>query len=373
MPHERKIGKPVIKTRGAGFQARVRVGGLGGKPKDFYGHGPTEHEAVAAAVKQAHAFDPGLVAVNGNISFIEYLRDFHRTNDKLKPRTRATYMDRIAHHVAPVLKDTPVDRLQWGDFQRLKNTMAAKGAGANTILGVFRMLNKPIEIALRRKMLKENPLLTISLPAGVSAPRTPLTHAQLLHLLDLSEGSYWADHLHVLATTGMRVAELLGLEWKDVRFDGPDPSVTVRQQAHDARYGVDARMGAPKTKSSGREIALPVETAERLRRRWERWLQPGPDRLVFPNAKGAIQDPSSLRHFLQSKAKEIGVTKLHPHLLRHTMISHALQITGDLGGVSAMAGHSNPRVTAGVYLKGLPGAGKGIAKAMGTLISRGRD
>jgi integrase len=166
----------------------------------------------------------------------------------------------------------------------------------------------------------------------------------------------------------MRLAELLGLEWRDIKLDDTEPHLLIRQIAHDKKDGIAAGFGPPKTKAGRRRIDLGPEIVERLRARWERRLRPQGATLVFPNRAGLQQDGATLRHFLKHRAKLIGVERLYPHLLRHTMISHALQMTGDLGGVSVMAGHSNPRVTAGVYLKGLPGAGAKIAAAMGALI-----
>jgi integrase len=278
-------------------------------------------------------------------------------------------MTRIALHIEPVLKNTPVDRVTWGDLQRLKNSI--KGGG-NTILGVFRMLNKPFAAAVARKMIKENPLATISLPSGKAEERTPLTHGQVVQLLEMTKGSYWEDHLHLFVATGMRLAELLGLEWRDIRLDDAEPHLVVRQIAHDRKDGIAAGFGPPKTRAGRRRIDLAPEMVERLRTRLER-RQGKPDQLVFPNRAGLQQDGATIRHFLKNRARALGVEKLYPHLLRHTMISHALQMTGDLGGVSVMAGHSSPRITAGVYLKGLPGAGRKIAGAMSTLFSAPKE
>jgi integrase len=82
-----------------------------------------------------------------------------------------------------------------------------------------------------------------------------------------------------------------------------------------------------------------------------RGLAPGP--LFLPISKdrrtlehGRSLDPTTIRLLCQRRAARAGVAPFSPHDLRRSSISDLLDLSGDLGLVSRLAGHANPAVTA---------------------------
>jgi integrase/recombinase XerD len=82
-----------------------------------------------------------------------------------------------------------------------------------------------------------------------------------------------------------------------------------------------------------------------------RGLAPGP--LFLPISKdrrtleqGQHLDPTTIRLLCQRRAARAGVAPFSPHDLRRPSISDLLDLCGDLGLVSRLAGHANPAVTA---------------------------
>ena len=80
---------------------------------------------------------------------------------------------------------------------------------------------------------------------------------------------------------GLRIGEILGLQWKDVQFERG--TVEIRRQ-----LTATLRLEAPKTGRSRRRVHLPAfALAALLRHRARLGVTPHPERLLFTDALGA--------------------------------------------------------------------------------------
>ena len=80
---------------------------------------------------------------------------------------------------------------------------------------------------------------------------------QLRQFLESVRGDRLYVAFHLLATTGMRRGEVLGLRWTDLDLDSPRATVRIRQTLQ--RVGGALALGEPKSPKSRRTIALPNE------------------------------------------------------------------------------------------------------------------
>ncbi len=147
----------------------------------------------------------------------------------------------------------------------------------------------------------------------------------------------------VLAATGARPGEVLGLRWRDVNLDAGTVEVrqAVRRDPTDPR-GVS--VGAPKTEGSARVVPLEAarvvraepdelrvvfkarreEQAEELRAARLDGLVDDPDGLVFGEAGGRlVPTPSSLREWLRRRERRLGLPPRGPSTLRHNYATRA--------------------------------------------------
>ena len=83
--------------------------------------------------------------------------------------------------------------------------------------------------------------------------------------------------LRLLAATGLRVSELIALEWRHLRLDGSEPCVRVR------RALVRGRVEPPKSRHGRRDVPLDAEIVSELRRHRQASEWPGDEDLVFPS------------------------------------------------------------------------------------------
>jgi len=157
----------------------------------------------------------------------------------------------------------------------------------------------------------------------------------------------------LLATTGMRRGEALGLRWSDIDLDAS--RLRVVQTITQIRSRVS--VGEPKTSRGRRSIALDGVTVAVLRahRRLmlEERLLVGPDfadaGLVFHQPDGACLRPEAVSAMFVRRGRQYGLARLTLHGLRHTWTTLALEQKVHPRVVQERLGHSTIAITLGIY------------------------
>jgi len=150
------------------------------------------------------------------------------------------------------------------------------------------------------------------------------------------------------ASTGLRVGELLGLQWQDVDFEN--------LEIHIRRSVVKQKIGAPKTEASAKPIPLDVELAEVLLnlKQSSRYSTPG-DWVFASSATKGKQPywPGTLnRVYLRAASKAAGIQKhIGWHTFRHTFGTLLAANGENPKVVQELLRHSNFKVTADTYLQ----------------------
>jgi integrase len=169
-----------------------------------------------------------------------------------------------------------------------------------------------------------------------------LTREQLALLLALLP-ERWRLLFRVLAATGLRISELIALEWQHLVLDGSTPHIRVR------RAIVRGRLGQVKSRHGRREVPLPLELVSELRR--SQASSEWPDGPVFPSMTGTPLDPGNLRRrVLAPAAEEAGVPWCGLHTFRHTCASLLFDRGANAKQVQRWLGHHKPSFTLDTYI-----------------------
>jgi integrase len=146
--------------------------------------------------------------------------------------------------------------------------------------------------------------------AWSTSARRYLTRAELVRLLDEVPAKR-RPLFELLAATGLRISEAIGLRWSDLALDPPAPHLRVR------RAIVKGATVAPKSRHGARLIPLAPELAATLRAHRPR--NGVADAFVFPGRDGGACDQGSLRRRLLIPAAErAGLTGVGFHTLRYS-------------------------------------------------------
>ena len=171
------------------------------------------------------------------------------------------------------------------------------------------------------------------------------TAEEMLRVLEAigQEPLVWRALALLLAMTGLRRGEACGLQWDCVDF--ATGQITVKRNVQPCKGGV--YVTTPKT---GRErtVLAPPDVLDLLRQL--RQEQPLTVRWVFarPHSTEPINPNSVTNHFRQM-GRRYGLEDFHPHKLRHSFASIAIEQGADVAAVSKCLGHSTIQTTLAVY------------------------
>ncbi len=172
--------------------------------------------------------------------------------------------------------------------------------------------------------------------AAVRAPRAPRKLPQVLDPdeakglvevpTDVPLGLRDRAMLELFYSSGLRLAELCTLRWRDLQLD----------------EGLVSVLGKGR-----RQRIVPVGSHARAAlREWRRDSGGSDDAPVFPGRGGGPITPRAVQIRMRQLAQRQGLFKrVHPHLLRHSFASHVLESSGDLRGVQELLGHADISTT----------------------------
>lgn len=157
----------------------------------------------------------------------------------------------------------------------------------------------------------------------------------------------------LLALTGLRISEALGLQWQDVDFAAGTFTVVhgcVRGRVKDS----------PKTEAAEGARPMGPKLATALLQHHAASLYTAPGNHVFCASNGSPLIADDWRKRVWYPAlQRAGVQRTKPrafgfHVLRHTAITMFLEQTRDVKATQMFAGHSNIGTTMNTYAKYLP-------------------
>lgn len=177
---------------------------------------------------------------------------------------------------------------------------------------------------------------------------------ELLAKIDKKAPTDYKLFFNLLAYTGIRRGEALGLEYKDFDFE---KNVFVIRRTSNYRTGYGIYTDTPKTESSYRLIYLTdiikelvrqlrCEQIEQADKCGDLWVDS--DRL-FITWRGEPMHPNTPYTWLQRFCKEEKLPFKGLHSFRHFVATQALVNGVDIKSVSNMLGHSQTSTTLNIY------------------------
>lgn len=282
---------------------------------------------------------------------LEWLKTYR--DGRVKPRTYERYEGLIRHHILPNIGKTAVESLSRRDVEEFlfgkrkengrRGTLSA--ASVNLMLTV---IDLAFEFGIETGAVTKNPCYRIRRLPDVTDKGDAFTKEEQKKLEAVIEASADGRSLGILIClyTGIRIGELLGLEWDDISFERGimriDKTVYRCKDENGDRY---LRVDRPKTRYSVREIPLPFFLCEKLREQKSRSKSP----YVIETKKGERMPIRSYQYHFRKTTEKAGVRSLNFHSLRHTFATRGIESGMDIRTLSEIMGHSSPSVTLNRY------------------------
>jgi integrase len=245
-------------------------------------------------------------------------------------------------HVLPVLGDRPLGSLRRSDVQGLVKALS-ESLAPGSVRNVYDVLSKVMTAAVEDRYISSSPCRRVTLPAIDDAEVVPPTAKQIAALSAAVPARYHALVV-LLAGSGVRIGEALGLEVADVDF----LRRTVRVERQRLQ---DGSVGPTKTAKSTRTVPLGQVVVDTLAAHLAAHPSDGP---LFKTERG---EALTYRQWKPVWAAALEVTKLDftTHDLRHFTASALISGGASVKQVQTVLGHSSAAITLRVYSHLWPG------------------
>ena len=340
-------------------------------------HG-TKKDAEVELAKFVTDVQNGLVINGKSLKFSEFTEIWKRDygSKELAPSTYKRYCRMLETRLLPyfghfyINKIRPIDIMQFYDLLerdtqlvRKKNNngkKTLKPLSGKTILEHHRLLRAMLHRAVYWQMIVTNPAERVQPPKAKKPKRRSYDDEQTKILLENLEQLSVEDTKYKVAIiltvfTGVRLGELMGLEWQDVDFKNGIICIN-RSSQYLSDMGIFTKV--PKTESSIREIAIP-EFIISLLEEYKLWyeeqksfygeLWTNSNRL-FVQADGKPMHPSTISKWFVKYVSTIGLPVINFHGLRHTNASLLVAQNIDIAIISARLGHAQVSTTLNFYV-----------------------
>lgn len=263
-------------------------------------------------------------------------------------------------------KLAPVGLQQWqANLEKIKSPFIARKASI--------ALSSALQQAVYWHLIDRNPM------RGVRAVQLPKKEAVIWQpsecaaFLEAAKDEQYFVAYYFILSTGVRVDELRGLKWSDLKtMRGVTYAHLQRQNDYDGATPVFT----PTKNKQTRLLDLAPDLLELLSqhkyqqdefraRAGSAW--PDYD-LIFTTYKGTPASPGKMRSKFNRVASEVGNPYLKLHELRHTAGSLWLDAGTSLEDVSKRLGHSSIQVTERIYIHKIIEAPRPVGMSMTTML-----
>lgn len=312
------------------------------------------HKFRAQVEEDAKAFlDPS------RETLAQYLPRWLASQTDLKPTTVRCYEDMIRLHLLPKLGTVRLQNLSPDRVEAVWRDMEGRGRLRSALLARA-VLRKALQDAVRLGALERNPV------DRTKAPRQPKRRVQFFTVEEVDAilrhaTPRWKPLIQFAAHSGLRIGEILGLCWGDVKLD--EGILSVRRNVVTVG-GKNIVQESTKTGAGVRSLTLPTAALDALRAHLKHEKEVTSATPVFATDDGGYLMARNVTRAFSKARDAAGVKKLPFHSLRHFAVTVQIAAGVPLPIISKRIGHATISMTADLYGHLLPQADRAAADAV---------
>lgn len=287
---------------------------------------------------------------------VEWLINYVKPSTKDKTYSR--YADVVYQHLIPNVGDYDLRELTPLIVQRYitellqnGNLKTGQGLSANSVNSIITVIQGSMAMAHLLELNDRYEMDKLKRPKAKEKPIECFTQSEQEQIEQavMTDKREKMKGIILCLYTGLRIGELLALEWEDIDLGKAELNVT--KTCHDGKNknGIFCRItDTPKTRQSRRVIPLPKQLVPMLKEMKKYSNSP----LVISGKKEFLSVRSYQRSF-ELLQKKLGIPRRGFHALRHTFATRAIECGMDIKSLSEILGHKNPMITLNRYVHSL--------------------
>lgn len=359
----RTPGSGTISKRADGrWEGRITVGYTErGNPRRRAVYAKTKREVEAKLTELRAMYGSGRLPPPDKLTIAQlFARWLEAKSRQVRPKTMESYRYTWERHIEPSLGSRRLSRLTGLHIETMLQDLLAAGVSVRSVRYARTVLGMACKQAVRWGLLLRSPVEGVDAPRREPRELEVWTGDQVMAFLAAAHGERLLALFYLALTTGLRMGELLGLEWRDLDGD----MLTVRRSLGVIK-GKGLVVTEPKTRRGTRSLRLPDDTLavleahrelqeheRKLAEKLGRWQPCG---AIFASVRGGRLHPRNVRRALERVIARAGVPRITFHDLRHTHATLLLESgVVSLTELSARLGHHDPAFTLSVYTHAKP-------------------
>lgn len=347
----RKLARGVCQRKDGLYTARFTD--RTGKRHEKYFHNPQEAkcwiEEEKLRINSLSGMTTGFMTVD---QWFQYWIENIKT-PTVRYNTVRNYRERYQKNIGPVIGDMQICDVKTLHCQQVLNNMMDSYAGS-TIDKTRITMQSMFYYAFINEVIPRSPMnKMVRVPKEIEKHVRFLTvDEQMRFMEEARDCSNFGQYLLVLQT-GMRMGEIMGLQWDDIDFENRQITVnrTMEYRFSEQRFYI----GPPKTKSGHRKIPMTDVAYEMLKQRYDnrkfRYVKDKQwEKFVFVNRTGMPTKNSSYDTTLEKICKKAKIKKISMHSLRHTYATRCIEAGMRPKTLQEILGHAHISTTMDLYV-----------------------
>jgi integrase len=336
----------------------------------------TRKEAAEALHRAVQERRQGRLVLGPSATLAEYLELWStEAQERLRPPVAEVYRRHLDLRILPYLGRERLDALTPPHIAQWLADLQKAGVSVWTRHNVYGVLSAALTRATKLNLIVANPMANVPKPKRPASRQKLWTPEQARAFFETAKTEPEWPLWELIATTGMRIGEVLALTWDDIQWD--ESAIRVERRVRPLKGRGLRDFGPPKTRAGARLVPVPPAVLATLRRhrawvaeqqikRADCWRDRG---LIFPSLRiaGEAQYGASVLHRFQRLTDRLGLPRTRLHNLRHLYATSLLVRNVHPKIVQAVLGHSSIDVTLNTYSQYVPGLGKVAAQEIASV------